>query len=150
MHLHIFIHHAKHVTCIFSFKPHQPSGKSTFIALVLQMKKVRNKEFIVFPQDHAAKGWSQDLNPGSLDSEPTAFTSQVLPCDYWADLGLWPEKTPVCFGCPPPCLGGLYLHAYFPPLWSPMKRAQCSLPVLDDDQLSRLPGTKKFPEIRHS
>ena len=66
----------------FLFKPQQLSGIGTFIALVLQMKKVRNKEFIIFARDHASKGWGQDLNPGSLDRKPTAFTFQVLPHGY--------------------------------------------------------------------
>lgn len=59
IHLHIHIHHAKHVICIFSFKPHQflhVAFNMDLIALALQMKKVRNEGVIIFTQDHTAKG----------------------------------------------------------------------------------------------
>lgn len=55
---------------------------------------------MIFAQDHAAKGWSQGLNPGCPDSEPVPSLFQVLPHGDWGDLMQWSRETAESVGSP--------------------------------------------------
>lgn len=64
----------------------------------------------------------------------------------WGSMGRYVLEGPTCSNrwlsikvCALPlALGDLDLHPHPIPLWLPMKRAQCSLPILNDDQLSQV------------
>lgn len=91
LYLCVLIHintHAVCMMCILSFKPHQPSKIGACIGLLSSMKKLRNKELMIFarivqPRDKAEIGtqaaWIRSPWP-------------LLPHGIWADLVLWPEE----------------------------------------------------------